>query len=226
VTAEALVYDPNSIETARAPHALFRRMRDEAPLYYNEEQDFWALSRFEDVERGHVDRETFISGRGVTLGLIKSNMTFPPGIIIFEDPPTHTIHRSLLSRMFTPRRIGGLEGTIRDMCARLLDPLVGTGRFDWAEDLGNIMPSLVIGKLIGLDEQDSVEVRDHFDYTSRNDETRATKFDESDPQGVAGLREHRRCGRQRHHPSPHQPAVALVDGCRCVGACRSACRTS
>ena len=62
--ATGLQYDPYSEEIGYNPHPLFRRLRDEAPLYYNEEHDFYALSRFEDVERAHIDRETFISSRG------------------------------------------------------------------------------------------------------------------------------------------------------------------
>ena len=163
-----LSYDPYSIDTGYNPHALFRRLRDEAPLYYNEEQDFYALSRFDDVERAHVDRETFISSRGVTLGLLKADVEFPPGTVIFEDPPTHTIHRSLLSRMFTPRKVSALEPGIRALCAELLDPLVGTGHFDFATDLGAIMPTRVVGLLIGIPDDESEAVRDHFDAFRNN----------------------------------------------------------
>ena len=64
-------------------------------------------------------------------------MEIPPGTLIFEDPPTHGIHRALLSRMFTPRRIGELEPEIRALCVKLLDPLVGAGGFDFVADLGS-----------------------------------------------------------------------------------------
>ena len=72
------------------PYPTFRRLREEAPLYYNEPHDFYALSRYEDVERGAVDRDTFISGRGAVLEIIKADIEMPPGVVIFEDPPTHT----------------------------------------------------------------------------------------------------------------------------------------
>ena len=163
-----LEYDPYSEAVARDPHALFRRLRDEAPLYHNAEHDFYALSRFDDVERAHVDRETFISSRGVTLGLLKADVEFPPGTVIMEDPPTHTIHRSLLSRMFTPRKVAVLEPKIRELCAELLDPCIGTGRFDFATDLGAIMPTKVVGMLIGIPEEDSEAIRDHFDANRRD----------------------------------------------------------
>ena len=165
----SLEYDPYSQEVGRDPHPLFRRMRDETPLYYSEELDFWALSRFDDVEAAHVDRETFVSRRGATLSLLKANVEFPPGTVIFEDPPVHTIHRSLLSRMFTARKVSGLEEKIRELCAEQLDPLVGTGRFDFASDLGAVMPTRVVGMLIGIPDEDSEAVRDHFDSFRRGE---------------------------------------------------------
>jgi cytochrome P450 len=177
-TVSDLEYDPTSTEIALNPHPLFRRLRDEAPLYYNEEHDFYALSRFDDVERAHVDRATYISSRGVTLSLLKAGIEFPPGTVIFEDPPTHTIHRSLLSRMFTPRKVAGLEPEIRSLCADLLDPLVGTGRFDFARDLGVVMPTKVVAMLIGIPEERSEAVRDHFDsFRQDRNETHAEVFD-------------------------------------------------
>ena len=112
-----LYYDPYDAAIDADPYPTFRRLREEAPLYYNEPHDFFALSRYEDVERGAVDRDTFISGRGAVLEIIKADMEMPPGVVIFEDPPTHTIHRSLLSRVFTPKKVAALEPKIRELCA-------------------------------------------------------------------------------------------------------------
>ena len=97
VTATAtgdVYYDPYDVDIDADPYPVFRRLREEAPLYYNEQYDFYALSRYDDVERGLVDRDTYISGRGGILELIKANIEMPPGMLIFEDPPTHTIHRA------------------------------------------------------------------------------------------------------------------------------------
>src|SRR6266540_4122336 len=124
-----LAYDPYDVEVNADPYPVFRRLREEAPLYRNERYDFFAVSRYENVERGFKERETFVSGRGAVLELIQSGMEIPPGTVIFEDPPTHTIHRSLLSRMFTPRKVAALEPRIRRYCAEALDPLVGSGGF-------------------------------------------------------------------------------------------------
>jgi cytochrome P450 len=163
-----LKFDPMSEEIGYNPHPLFREMRERAPLYYNEEHDFYALSRHEDVEHVHLDKDTYISSRGVTLSLLKANVVFPPGTVIFEDPPTHTIHRALLSRMFTPRKVSALEPQIRSLCAELLDPLVGSGHFDFATDLGAVMPTKVVGMLIGIPEEQTESVRDHFDAMRRD----------------------------------------------------------
>ena len=157
-----LVYDPYDHDTIFNPHALFRRLRDEAPLFYSEQYDFYAISRFEDIERTLVNREAFISRKGVTLDILKSGMEIPPGTLIFEDPPTHGIHRALLSRMFTPKRIGALEPEIRALCVRLLDPLVGAGGFDFVVDVGSEIPMRVISMLVGIPESDQETVRDHF----------------------------------------------------------------
>jgi cytochrome P450 len=161
VTAGNDVYfDPYDIELNADPYPMFRRLREEAPLYYNVQHDFYALSRFEDVDRALVDYQTFSSARGAILELIKANMDIPPGVLIFEDPPVHDIHRKLLSRMFTPRKINALETQIREFCARSLDPLIGTDRFDFVTDLGAQMPMRVIGMLLGVPEEDQEAARD------------------------------------------------------------------
>jgi cytochrome P450 len=160
-------YDPYDFEIDTNPYPVFRRLRDERPIYYNERYDFYALSRFDDVERASVDWRTYSSARGTILELIKANMELPPGSIIFEDPPIHDLHRGLLSRVFTPRRVSALEPKIREFCARSLDPLVGTGGFDFIRDLGAQMPMRTIGMLLGIPEQDQEAIRDRNDERLR-----------------------------------------------------------
>jgi cytochrome P450 len=166
-TEDRVYYDPWNASLNDDPYPMFKRMRDEAPLYYNEEHDFYAFSRFADVEAGLRDNETFISGRGAVLEIIKANMELPSGTLIFEDPPTHTIHRRLLSRAFTAKRIAGLEPKIREFCANALDPYVGSDGFDFIADLGAQMPMRVIGMLLGVPEADQAAVRDNVDKRLR-----------------------------------------------------------
>src|SRR5437588_9201677 len=108
-TDSGVYYDPYDFDIDADPYPVFKRLRDEAPLYYNERYDFYAVSRYDDVERDLVDAKRFISGRGGILEIIKANIQLPSGTLIFEDPPAHTIHRSLLSRVFTPRRVPALD---------------------------------------------------------------------------------------------------------------------
>jgi cytochrome P450 len=160
VTTEALNWDPYDSRYAADPWPVFRRIREEAPLYYNQAHDFYALSRFADIERWLTDTETFSSSRGSMLELIKMNMEMPAGTLIFEDPPVHNIHRQLVARVFSPRRVAELEPKIREFCVQCLDPLVGQQRFDLIEALSLEMPMRVIGMLIGIPETGQVAFRD------------------------------------------------------------------
>jgi cytochrome P450 len=161
VTApDGVYYDPYDVEINADPYQAFRAIREEAPLYYNEQHDFYALSRFADVDDAIVDHQTFSSARGAIIELIKANIDIPPGVIIFEDPPLHDVHRKLLARMFTPRKITALEPKIREFCAHSLDPIVGSGSFDFVGDLGAQMPMRVIGMLLGVPEEYQEAARD------------------------------------------------------------------
>jgi cytochrome P450 len=169
VDAEDVNYDPYDLALNADPYPALRRLREEAPLYYNAQYDFYALSRFDDVNKALVDHRTFSSSRGVVLELIKADIDIPPGTLVFEDPPVHDIHRKLVARMFTPRKIAELESKIREFCARSLDPLVGTGRFDFVADLGAQMPMRAIGMLLGIPESDQEAVRDYANSQMRTE---------------------------------------------------------
>ena len=162
-------FDPYDVELNADPYPMFRRLREEAPLYYNEQYGFYALSRFADVNKALVDHETFSSGRGAILELIKVNIDIPKGVIIFEDPPIHDIHRKLLARMFTPRKISDLEPKIHEFCAQSLDPLIGSGRFEFVADLGAQMPMKVISMLLGIPESDQEAVRNRANDQMRTE---------------------------------------------------------
>ena len=168
-TTTALYYDPYDIEIDADPYPVFRRLRDEAPCYYNDVHDFYAVSRYDDVERSLVDKTTFSSARGGILELIKAGLEIPPGTLLFEDPPAHTVHRGLLSRVFTPKKMLTLEPQIREFCADALDPLVGADRIDFIADLGRQMPMRVIGMLLGIPEDAQESVRERADASIRTE---------------------------------------------------------
>ncbi|OMC47721.1 cytochrome P450 [Mycobacterium sp. IS-1264] len=167
--ASEVYFDPYDVELNADPYPMFRRLREDVPLYYNEQHDFYALSRFADVNDALVDFQTFSSAKGAILELIKANIEIPSGVVLFEDPPIHDIHRKLLSRMFTPRKINELESKIREFCAQSLDPLIGTDRFDFVADLGVQMPMRVIGMLLGVPEEFQEAARDRANANLRTE---------------------------------------------------------
>lgn len=158
-----IYYDPYDFEIDNDPYPIFKRMRDEMPLYYNEKYDFYALSRWDDVEGAMKDHAHLISGRGTILELIKAGIEMPKGMVIFEDPPTHETYRGLLSRVFTPRRMMALEPLVRKLCADCLDPFIGEAELDIVKDLAAKMPMRVIGMLLGIPEEDQQALRDNID---------------------------------------------------------------
>ena len=164
-----IYYDPYDFQIDDDPYPIWKRMRDEMPLYRNQRFDFFAVSRFADVEACSRDWQTFMSGKGTVLEMIRAGVTAPRGMFIFEDPPVHDLHRGLMSRVFTPRRVAALEKRIRQFCARALDPFVGSGGFDFVRDLGADMPMRVISEMLGIPESDQEAVRDHIDAGLRID---------------------------------------------------------
>ena len=94
-------YSPFSRETAHNPFPVYKQLRDEAPVYHNEQVGFWALSRYEDIVAAHLDTDTFSSAHGVTIEGMDQGSPF----LITKDPPEHTAHRKIAGRMFTPRQI-------------------------------------------------------------------------------------------------------------------------
>ena len=162
-TVAELHWDPYNASFVQDPYPIFNRMREEVPLYRNDTHGFYAVSRYADCQRGLADWQTYSSRRGDILDLIKQNTEFPPGTLIFEDPSVHDIHRRLLARMFTPRRIAQLEPKARAFCAKALEPVLDSDRFDLVETVSAEMPMRVIGMLLGIPEADQPAIRDQTD---------------------------------------------------------------
>jgi cytochrome P450 len=161
-STEALYWDPYDIELDTDPHETWRRMRDEAPVYRNDRFDFWALSRYDDIEAAHRDPTTFSSAHGTVLEMMGEGVV-PGSMMIFMDPPEHTQLRSLVSRAFTPRRIGALEDRIRGFARDLLDGWVPGQPFDFVQQFGARLPSMVISSLFGVPAADQEHVRHLID---------------------------------------------------------------
>lgn len=182
-----LVFDLYDRDTFAAPYDLLRRLRDEAPLYRNEASDFYAVSRYADVGRVLTDRDTFISGNGMVYEIVKACVDFglemPEGLFICEDPPQHPMHRALVSRLFTPKAVNGLEPAIRDLCVEVVEAVRDRSEFDVMAEVANRIPVRVIGMLLGLPKEDQEELHAVFHRTMHVDS------DERDGENLAGIAE-------------------------------------
>ena len=162
--AEPLAWDPLNEKYKADPHAIWKRLRDEAPLYYNDELDFYAVSRFADVDAFSRDPKTFCSSHGTVLEMITADKA-EIEMMIFMDPPEHTRYRRLVSKAFTPRRMAELEEDIRALVVRLLDEQVGKASFDYVQDFGAKVPAYVIASLLGVPPEDRDMFRGLIDGT-------------------------------------------------------------
>jgi cytochrome P450 len=163
-----LYYDPYDYAIDVDPHPVWRRLREEAPVYWNERYEFFALSRFDDVWRAYLDTTTFSSTHGVELDTLDAPIEFPS--MIFMDPPQHDAMRKLVSRAFTPRRIADLEGFVRDLVAELLDRHRGEESFDYVTEFAALLPPMVIGALLDVPAGDRDMLRVWFDAMLHRDE--------------------------------------------------------
>jgi cytochrome P450 len=151
-------YDPFSYEQDEDPYPIYRWMRDEAPVYRNERLDFYALTRFQDNLDAFLDAETWSSNWGTSLEFMDGPKG-DTGLMIYMDPPRHTRYRKLISKAFTPRSIGALEHSIREIAVAHLDALVGRPRFDVVSEFTARLPMDVISSLLGIPEADRLEVQ-------------------------------------------------------------------
>ncbi|HVV30957.1 MAG TPA: cytochrome P450 [Mycobacteriales bacterium] len=171
VVESDIYYDPYDYAIDENPHPLWKRMRDEAPLYYNDKYDFYAVTRYADVREMSADWRTYSSHQGSVLELIRApDLLEQIRSILFEDPPLHDVHRGAIARAFTRRRIAGLEERTRELCRGFLDPLIGESGFDFVRDLASRLPMMVIGSLLGVPEQDQELVRSWADESITRDE--------------------------------------------------------
>jgi cytochrome P450 len=161
--------NPFAYEFHEDPYPTYRWLRDHAPLYRNDELDFWAVSRFRDVHAGLGDWQTYSSAEGIILERLDPRMLEMTPMMIFEDPPRHDRLRKLVSRAFTPRRIANLEPFVRETAVRLLDPLVAAGGGDFVKDFSNPFPMEVIFTLLGVPDADRRQLREWTDLALDRD---------------------------------------------------------
>ena len=142
------------------PYPVYARLRREAPLYHNEEHDFWVMSRHEDINMAFRTDGVYSNRMGVSLDASAWNedahvvMSF-----LGMDPPEQTRLRKLVSRGFTPRRVAEMEPQIRRLCNLYLEPALGRGEFDWITDFAGKFPMDVISEMLGVPQADRDELR-------------------------------------------------------------------
>jgi cytochrome P450 len=162
MTSADFSFDMYDRDVYASPYETYRRLREEAPLYFNDEYKFFAVSRADDVARVLGDRDAFISGKGGVYQIASIGIDMPDGLFIFEDPPLHGIHRSLVSRLFTPRAVSRIEPQIVELFHSAARALEGSTAFDFVKDFANMLPIQVIGMLFGLPESDYADLRATF----------------------------------------------------------------
>lgn len=170
MTTTDLRWDPFDRALHVDPYSVWKRLRDEAPVYRNEEYDFYALSRFSDVLEASLDTETFSSQHGITLDAITDEPWSPPRAMIMMDPPDHTALRKMVNRTFFRTQIAELEEHIRGLCRGYLDRFVGSGGFDYVRDFSMKLPVMVISSLLGFPEEDHDNLREWSDAQIHRDD--------------------------------------------------------
>lgn len=150
-------FDPYSIEFATNPYPIYKHLRDEAPVFYHEGLNFYAISRYADVLEAHRDAETFSSAAGVT---IEGNVNGSRGLIM-KDLPEHRWHKTLVTKVFTRDRMAGMEDFVRGLCVKLLEKAAEKEEFDFVKDFAVQLPLTVISELIGIPEEFRTDIH-HF----------------------------------------------------------------
>ncbi|MGB8504775.1 cytochrome P450, partial [Mycobacterium sp.] len=160
-----LVFDPFSEDFFNGAYETYRRMREEAPVYYSEEYDFYALTRHEDVAPAFKDFETYSSAYGVDLESVRKGelpTEAGPKMIIFMDPPGHRHMRSLLNKVFTPRAIQAQKGMVTEKAEKYLSR-VDPDNFDAVQAFAAPFPVEVITTMLGVPEEQAQQVRHWID---------------------------------------------------------------
>ena len=146
-------YDPFSEEFQADPFVVYQWMRDEAPVYYNEKWNWWALSRWDDVRAAALDPDTFLSYEGIDLDATATDQG-GAGFLPNVDNPRHDQVRGVVQPPLVPRRVAAYEGMVREVVVRLVDAFRDRGTVDVAQELAWPMPNEVFFDVFGLPKSD------------------------------------------------------------------------
>jgi cytochrome P450 len=165
--ADPVEFDPFGDDYFNDPSDVYRRLRDEAPVYFSEKYGFYALSRFADVLAAHRDWETYSSAHGIDLSTLSKDSDVIQSFksIIMMDPPEHDRLRALVSRVFTPKAVTALEPMIREVICSYLEPFDDATEFDAVADFSANFPVEVIARILGMPEADRQPFRERLDIS-------------------------------------------------------------
>jgi cytochrome P450 len=202
---EPVEFDPFSDDYFNDPTEIYRRLRDVAPVYFNEKYGFYALSRFADVVSAHRDHAGFSSAHGIELFMLLNRSAEEVASyrsIIMMDPPEHDRMRALVSRVFTPRAMTALEPMIRDVIGGFLDRLDGSTEFDAVADFSALFPVEVISRMLGVPEDMRQQIRLWLDASLHREAGQQEPSPENDEAIVgAGLYFYELAVEKRNHPA-------------------------
>jgi cytochrome P450 len=159
------MFDPYDSAVQENPYPIYRRLREEAPIYWSEQRGFWVLSTFEDVWSAVHDPRRFSSAQGIVAGQ-KSNGQQAIPMMIMMDPPRHDELRRLVSSAFVPRLIRTMEESVRQIARDLLD-VMETGELDLVSAYAGPLPVTVIAQMIGVPVEDREKFREWSDTLVR-----------------------------------------------------------
>jgi cytochrome P450 len=157
-----LYWDPFDHEIHANQHPVWKRMREEAPLYRNDTHDFWALTRFQDVVDTYVNWRDYSSAQGDILEIIRGGHD-GVGNMIAEDPPLQRLHRATVSRAFTPKAVQIIEDRVRSFAIRAFEDQVGSNSFDMVKDIGRNVAGTAIAGMLGIPDSDLPAILDFID---------------------------------------------------------------
>jgi cytochrome P450 len=195
-------FDPYSSTFFQDPSEVYRRLRNEKPVYFSEKYGFWALSRWEDVAAAHKEVDVFSSAYGTDLHLLSDPEKSEFNMIIFMDPPEHDRMRSLVSRVFTPRAINQLEPMVRRVITEFADEIGDAPSFDLVQDWSGPFPVEVISEMLGIPKGDRQQIRHWLDMVLHREEGSIHPTPEAEAAGLeSGLYYYELVRDRRLHPA-------------------------
>ncbi len=146
------------------PYPTYAWMRANEPIYWDEVNELWGISRYDDIVEIEKRKDVFINS-DQEKGGYRPNLPADNAIIGLDDP-LHMKRRNMVSRRFTPRAASAWEDDIRAKVTGILDAVRDKGgSAEVINDVAAPLPAMMIGKLLGFDEADWPKLK-HWSETT------------------------------------------------------------